>query len=984
MLLLQSNSKNCRFFGALTYTVVINNLDKSKDSETRNNEIRTLALIMVQHILSIVNLGNLHDSMIIVRKLISNLALLFIRSPLNEGSFNAPLHLLLHSLVGNPNVFTSGTSTEELYQIISSMDHDRISLLLLSSTVMVEEICKTECPIEIHGFVFQDSFTITSLIFQYLLSQPQISHQIDINSLECLMSWVSYIALAEDKSQVRYRENTIVIQFLFHHFELVTDTPEGISIINKAISVAIEILEINPHMLNHQLRMFLSLVIFSPEKLGERYLQILMVDSDENCDEINTLVNLMVALLRTDILHFAKTLTTPDTQHIFNVLTSMSNFPGIAIEDETVLDQILSFWEDLANVYIDDEDVFNALYENNIDLKQEFENKRNELFEKVCSIYWAKIHLPDIQILNSNKSEFFYYRSNVSDLFIVAYSLLKEPFYYNLTSSIVNDLQAIKLNGSSENKVIDLESTLYLLYKITDDCAYLESQSTALLTYINPLFEAGLIQVIQNCPHSGLFSTVYATVINFLSSIQFYFKSNHGSQHLGNVFDLLFGILLQGDQSLSLHASRTILKICQECRENLTSFLPNLEVLLVQMLRSPSTDNLIRQRLFNAYTSIAHCVRDGPKFGEILRKMLLAIHDRSLEVLDGTGGSAQEFSNEEERSDYLLSLLTCVHEVGKACQVPDEIDDFYSTEQKDSVDSFWKEDPLQIKQLILTIVNKFLLSENLMSGDLLVTEKCCLILKTGLGEAIHGPFVFPLETILKYMVLKMDKSDATSVSYIYSLLESLIIVKFKELNQEVIAEVINNIFTLKLDFIKTDPDMVQSTISLFATVLEKKPSLVIHLPVFESVILNFALEGIKAKEQFVIKASLKFWLTLLTLKKGTAEDQERIRNLMANTQLGPIFVFNLLGAFLDAPRSNLDYFYQVFRNLIAKYQQFCKLWLQIAYEEFVSSGRKLEESLYRVFSSKLLLTRGMREANDVLKKFWLQANGLIEFNTKLY
>lgn len=962
-------SKNCQFFGALTYTVLING------DSVKEDEVLQLVGIQVQSILTQLQSTELKGNMFIIRKLLSNISLLFIKF---SNVFQNPLQGLLFALLGRETNIDEST--------FQSVNDELLALLINFSSIIVEDICKLESSSEIHERIISgQTFNITEMLFKYLSQSRNLL--LSIPSLECMTSWVTYTSLAEDKSTVRYSNFTTessasaetispINAYLFHFLSMV-NSDEDVEIVNKAILVATEILEINPRLFNSETRSLLKVKLFGPNDFGSSY--ILSLTSNGFAEEMCTLVSLFVTFLRNDILHLAKTFTSLESQHILRMLVELTGFPGIPIEEENVLDILLSFWEELANVFIDDEEIFIAMYAEDVSLKLEFESKRNSLFQDVSSLYWNKIHIPrDESVFQLIRAEFLHYRSNVSDLFIVTYSLLKEPFFNLLVTNVVTQLQ-------QNQNANDLESSIYLLYKVTDDCSYLDSQANLLLKYIPPIFSAGLIPVVSNYnPDAGAVNYfVYSTTINFLSSIQFYFKSDLGTNSLSEVFDLLFRILLSGGSSgLSLHASKTILKICQECREKLVDFLPNLEQLLAQMLRNQELDNVIRQRMVNSYTSIGRCIREERRFGNIVKGELNEIQSLTLEAI----------KKGDDESDYIVSLLTCVSEIGKGCQIPEEVDDFFTKDQEQLIEDYWKEDPLSIQPLILSLIKEFSLSEFTGNGNSsIITEKCCSILKSGLGEPVKGAFVFDMPVILNYVVLKFEQSiskvpvEVTSITHLYSLLESLVIVNSTHLTSEEINEVIDKIFISHINVFQNDPDMIHSCINLFATILEKKPSLLINSPSFATIVMEFAMKSLLAKELIVIKTSLKFWLTLLTLKKGTQQDQQEIQKLMISSPYGQIFVYNLIQSFIDSPRSHLDYYYQVFRNLISKYPQYFKNWMKSTFEELKSKGGKgIDVKVYETFISKLVLTRGMRTANDVCKSFWLEVNGLIEFNTKRF
>lgn len=957
-MLMREKSRNCQFFGALTYAVVINSMGP------RLNEDRLNALVgeLEDQLCRIINEGALEASMVIVRKLLSNLSLIFIH---NYQEYINPLESLLRRLCG----------TENISQVIERLPDSHLLILLILSSIIVEDISKQERASDIHTVVQDHLYKDLTVIYSYVngISPNRI---IDSLALDCLNSWVTYISVAESNSTVRYTSVETLITFLFCHFKVQPNMEDGdtVKLMSKAVGVITEILEINPRMLTSEMKTYLEALIFDHQNWGSFYIETIILGPvrDVYTEETESFVNLIITFLQNDILKLSKSITDLNVQYKIKTLINLTNFPGTPIEDESVSDQFLAFWEEFINIYIDDMDTFEEMFRNFPSDKECFLTERDQIINDVCNIYWEKIHLPEASILESNKLEFLHYRSGVSDLFIAGYSLLGAPFYEKLTRSLVSNIQNI---NSDSSKIVDIESTVYLLFKITEDCTFYESHSSSLIPYVNSIFEAGLLEVMKVFPtESGIYIYVYSTFVNYLSSIQFYLKGEQGSQFLGTIFDILFSTVLNGPQSLSLNTSKTILKICQECRENLVSFLPNLEVLLVEMLKNMSVDSLIRQRMFSAYTSIAQCMKDPSKLADILNRMLSAIYERAQEVM--TAHPQLNEANEE----YLLSLLSCVCGVGNACEIPEEVDDFYTEEQKLQVDQFWSLDPYNIKNLVLNIVKEYLLNYPPLVNNTTSTEKCCIILKSGLRELINGPFKFSTDTIFNCVVVKIDNCDIDSIPYLYGLLETVVIVNYRSLDNTLVSQLIQKVFTDNLAFLKSDPYTINAAIELFATMLERKPSLIVGLPVLENSIIMFAIDGLKANENFIIKSILKFWVALITLKKGDKENQEIVKNMMVNTNLGALFVFHLLKAFIETPRSNLDYYYPIFRCLITKYSLDSKKWLQIGLREIKHD--KLDDKSIDVLVSKIMMTRGLRAANDVLKKMWLQINGLIEFNSR--
>lgn len=200
-----------------------------------------------------------------------------------------------------------------------------------------------------------------------------------------------------------------------------------------------------------------------------------------------------------------------------------------------------------------------------------------------------------------------------------------------------------------------------------------------------------------------------------------------------------------------------------------------------------------------------------------------------------------------------------------------------------------------------------------------------------------------------------------------------------------VNDLLSRIFTDNVVKIAGDVDLIKSSLELFSTILERYPSLIISLEVFRIDIIKLALVGLSYHESFVIKSVIKFWVNFITLKRGRAEDQEMMQSIINATYtdenpLGYTLSQNLICSFLENPRSNLDHFYPMFRNLIGKFPVQFKTWLRLVLINTVGKrNERIDKKYIDQFVGRLMLTRGQRQANDILKRFWLEYNGLVEF-----
>jgi hypothetical protein len=951
-LLLSQGSLSCKYFGALTITVFINTHSQNLQNLS-NTQWDSIINQLIDYIHELLQLGN--KAMFIIKKLLSNISLIFVN-------------------------FYNRIDIDTIVSKLNNNNVENMEISINFYTILVEDLSRKEVLAELHSIIHQLFAKNFSSLYLNLNASKFTTFQL----LECMNSWFIYISIAESNSQEIYPYGQIepLIKFLLNQFQVNFDVIDRMDILNRSFQVLTEILETSPKFLN-PLKSILASLMFDPNLFGVYFIDNICFNQDysqEFSEEIECFINLLIAYLNSNINYISKNLLNHDVENILTIILNLSEFKGHPIIDEKTSEQFLIFWEEFLNFYIDDDQILKETLKENY---SEFDHVRNKLLNRLSLVYWKKC-----QYFNgAPKQEFAHYRTQVADLFIVLYQLLNIELYSNFTQSVV-----LQLQNYTEQSEASIEASLYLLYKITDDLTFYDDASTdKLIPFIESMFQNNLISSFNKLATEN--SQVNVTLLNLLSSIHFYFSKEPGSNRLLETFNFLFSIILQSSTSLdpyqknlSLVASKTVLKICQDSQESLILFLPNLQPILNEMINSVEVDSLIRERMTNAFVSIARSMKNPSALGNIIFELIQSIIKVSLMLI---GNSPSFLTNlhyttvqlKEKLEDYAISLLSCINEIGKATQLPEDIDDYLTGVQIQEINEYWSKDPLGIKSLILNCISQFSINFEPLIENKLVTEKCCCILKNGLCEAIDGPFKFEIKTILEYLVAKFNRSNLQSIPYIHILVETIFISNFKEITSNIMEDIIGNLFLNSKNALSGDVDVVKSSIDLFNTVLETSPGLLLLSSCFQLDILGFCLGALEHHEPFVTKSVTKFWTTLIAMRKGTFENQQFFKQLMLNNdgQFGQQLTESLTLAFATNHRSNLDLFYPIFRHLIAKFPIQFKVWLRnVVVTKCVKQGR-FEENEVDGFIARLMITRGQRQANDVLKKFWLQVNGLKDY-----
>lgn len=974
--LLQHPSRNCQYFGALTLAVVIQAPDLTSEASQAILQLIHLHISRLAQDLSL-----LQPNLFIMRKLMSNLSLMYLKE---QSVIPNPVLVLLRAL-GMPE----GADSASMRSYLPEVPPMTIALVLLFLSILVGDVLKlASSKTALHMRIHTEIFPFMVVLFEYLnyLKQlDRLQRTLSVSALETLNSWMSY--LPNINGDARYDADliSIFVEFLFLYLESNVDpeNQDSLSECQMVLNIFLELLEVNPLLLSIEIKLKLYSLIFEHDKWGVQFMdKVIFTDRrEEYQEEVNSFVDLVITILQLNVIRLSKSILDSSTQRILSIAYRLTAVPGTPYIEDFISERMLVFWEEFASAYEDSADLLVELFAVKSDpsFEQQFENERKRIFNEVAKVYWAKLRMSEAETFESIRAEFNSYRSSVADFFLVAYSLLKTEFYSTLTSSLIETTKSCQNNSML---IVDIEATLYLLFNINEDTAYYESQMEALAPFSLSIFESGIIATFKQLPLDNFMNQrFYSTFIQYLALNEFFFKRPEGSVFLGQVFDLLFPFLMSDFSNLSLLASKTATKLCEACSHNLVGFLPNLEIIVIEMLRNPSIDSLIRLRMFSAYSSIARRVDNVEEHSRIINGMISTIAEAGSLMMD-----AKSTSLNDVEEDYLVSLLSCLVNVGKGSSLTDEDIDELLEEQQEAYKSYWLKDPLNTKQLILSIVENYSLRYPFLAQKTIIIEKCTMVFRVGLGEKLGGPFDFGVETIARYAISVMESiTNANGVPYVFELIECVISVNYRELTPTIVEELMNRLFTLKLAFLKTDPDMIKSAINVFSKMIEVKPSLVIHSEIFTTTVIGFAIGGLEANEAFIIKSVLKFWCNILNMKRGSKEDQDRILQLFCNQKLGKHVTFSLVTSFLKAPRSNLEYYYSVFRGLVGKFPIPFKEWFQQTLREIpdIITPRMSEKDL-DLFVHKLMITRGRRTANEVLKSLWLTVNGLVEYNTQSY
>lgn len=960
-------SLNCKFFGALTYTV---NLNLYKTTQEKINIIQVLNRLLIHLSTSISELR--YDgvqNLFIIKKLFSNLSLIFNSYKLQDVEWINPLKPLVFMLISNQPPSIDQLNIEvNLMQLVelSYKDKTPIRLVLEFSSVLVEDLLKIGKDAEkgiIHEYIHSNVYEITKHLTVFTFE----SHDDDLIllGLENLSSWILYISFAHNNTAVRYKDLNNLLQYVVG---LLQSPNEEIS--DKCSEIATEIFENDPLLMNYELRERFNSLIMSPWSLSK----INEYVTNEDFDSLSNFASLIITFLEIDCIQLSSKLMKNEWNEFLKFLLNLTNFPLTPIIQETVSLKFIGFWCQIIEVFTDEMDMIENALNNDSGIIDEVNKNFEILLQELSMIYFRKIQLTvtSDSEFKQNRDAFLSFRGDTVEIFEMIHSKL---------ASLFGTLISLILESSDINQI---EASLYILTAICVNFTNnYEDDSTVI--GVKHLFESNFLskfnELTSKMPHSQ--AELYVkTSIRFLGSLEFFYTKNN-TVYLNSVIDYLF-TCLKNHPEQEILISKTIMELCDNCRSLLVSSIPNFEPILVEMIRNPSINNYTREKFINSISCIIQSIPDPEAQENHVYHILELIEKTSEPALQ----KASQESLGKDESEYLISLFNSLHELGKGLSLPD---DFEEDEPQlyNQFCTFYKNSNNRIQDKLVRLVNLFAIEIPSLAKNLEVNEKACLIFKVGLLEEF-GPFAFTNNVVLQFALSKKSQGISFQIrTYLLELLTTLIntglhskVDSSNILSQDDVTNIVEHFIVQDYQKISEDPDLLQLALNMLTQVLVHKPAFLLHNENSIRFSIETALSLLYSHEKFVIKAASKFWTTFLSARKTTRDDSLLIQQIV-ESELGQTLTFKTFEALIDAARSDVDTYSSIIVILFAKYQLKFKDWLRNALiqidEQRISNGKKpIHEK--ELFVKKLMVTRAStRKCNELIKDFWITTNGLVSF-----
>lgn len=1012
-------SANVKYFGALTLTVQITANANSSESLWRllKSNLRHLVDTCYKFVANPHASGSLMPT---IRKLMSNSSLIFMN--LNESQkdnskdedrhWKNPINTFIQVFSHRSSTSAEQWADSAQFDILvdnavnASVSYDHLlhfiqssvvlnNLLLMFTEIIVEDLSKYQLKknnmTKVYEIVHEHLYISTMALINANLTMKNVEDDV---LYSCITAWITYISMARNMSP----HGRMNLSEMFHNLiELMCGSygeTDNFSSGEKVISIFANVFANDPTLMDFELREKVESIFVGVSRSGTadttkhqwmlQYMNHLV--TNEMIDELKELAVCVVDFLQINTLDLANKLFTDinfssvnreNSQQYVKVLLQMTNFPLTPISQEFFSARMVDFWLDLADAYTN-------LVPTTI--TPQGSELATEIFQQVLGIYLPKISLLNKQKIMENDPdegavhEFDDFRTAVSDLIESLWSILGND---KLTNVLINNIGS---PSESNVDIFETEAMSLLLNTLLTDMTLSESPWICDVLESCEFFVSNIILLLEAGYASGSRGTIEKAVgldlartsTTLIGSLAGYLKQSQA--RLNQCIDVLFRGLEtctfssepKGDEysdKMETLTIRAISILCDTCRHELTSYLPELyNVLNVVLASESNVSNFTREKLARSLGFLIEARIDlGPEKQATYVSQAVDLFSSCIQQV-----MSVPQSQDQARENYIQCLLTCVSELGSALLPSDESSDSSAWPNVPEILDFWQRDPLQVRPRVLKLLLDVLNSPVLPRSSGFV-EISCLILGKGLKLADDEPFFlkYSMSDIMTFILDQIPKGDLGASLPFYSyLLESLVNQHRDQLSAAEFDYIFDNVFLKHYqDVIAKDPDLQQTIVNFVNTILDCKPSLAIQSTYWESFILIEFIKLLSVREKFTIVAITKFWTKVLNNKKYTEMDQATAKHQI--NSIGQQIIFQTMFGLYHTQRSDLNSYTDLLRAFAAKFPMQTKEWLSNALPRICNNNLAHER-----FINKLQITRGNRAAANVILEWWLECNQL--------
>ncbi|KAF5855536.1 hypothetical protein ETB97_009009 [Aspergillus alliaceus] len=964
--LLSDESTDLRFFGALTFTVKIN-----QDWQQLNeDDARELLGRLIDHYVLLVNGG---ERPLVVRKLASSLATIFLKpnAPWTHALWN-----IAASLANGKHLSEEQCQNFDLQDaVLPAMSERQVVSLLYFSNILAEEINRWGPESRRSGDSnrasenIKHAFVLVEFVLRHMLQQESSGQPISDGApgVEAINSYQSW-ALVRNALQVR---DTISATQLAPATDYVIQSLKVPSLSKSAMQVLVDLIDWRDSIFSQE--HINSVLEYITSDLGTARIASIM-DADFEDDNM-TFLELLLAYATLKQRELLIQPLDPDHDKVLGLLHTLFKAPGYAAVDDSASPLVLEWWtevaDDLQEIYLD------------ADEQTEFDSAKRNLARAAMDCF-EKLKYPSPEELqewgDDDRSEFGAFRRDVCDFLLAIYPMLGVE--------LVQVFQERAKSSLMQQDWRTFEAAIFCMAQLSE--AVDENQHAD--ECLNAIFFCD--EFAQLCSSEGTVipDKPRQTLVDMLGKYQAYFERTHAL--LPRVLTFLFASL--DVASCASVASKSISHLCKSCRNALTFELPAFMDQFERFRFKPTATASTMEKVLEGIAAIVQTLPTDNEKAQILERILKFFQEQAKLARD----EAVRGLVEPARCRGQL-VLRCVASIGKGLRTDGEIviDALDGGNGDPYPPTFWNTGNGAASQNLIMQCMQLLMTD--FPLDVTIIEAACDILKAGFTEN-SGPYVFPpMMTVDFAKSIPLGSAGTDMVMGTASAFLASHSAHPQRIRNETVALIVHVYETFcwmheKPEFY--DPEVANSGIDFLTRLLpkyypflftltamshESDQSGVSHVngapqrpPVLQA-ILNFTLLSLQGPEPLPLRSASQFWVGVLNLPSEEEHVQRALRDSIP--ALCRILASQIAGR---CARSDLEHLCEVLRRLIFKQQGLARPHLTATLAELGNSRTNQDQSPAvspeerQRFLASLLTARGAKALTSQLtRSFWVKCRG---------
>lgn len=949
--LLLTDSPNCQFFGALTYTVKINNY-KNTTSESKT------PIEILHELLSSLILLNAKPNVQthVLRKVLSSLSRFFTRFPDHW-------HECIASTI---SVIATGKPLPEKYSLETlcrELTERKTILCLEFCQVLIEDVKNSNLEFSEESnqidAIINKNIPHLAILLRYA-SEVLYPLSCHLPILESTVKTYGAWALNHPMGLEHRHHLHPVTNFIFHSIEANPDS----ELYHVALDEISEILNRFPSFYDDHTKSRLAHILVETGRpmiaqIQKKISQI--ADSSGpyvyDDDDIEDLYERALSFSKVTMavcelaMEDIDNITSPQISALFDYLLVMSNFPGFPYVDHNLATFLLEFWGTYADAFLDTDDSINL-------------GDANPCIIKAIEIFWNKSTLPypseHVSWRADSWEAFAQFRKDFWAFLDSTYVLVGHPLFNTFVSNVLEQLDANPPNW--EKLEVSLSCINALSANITE--------ASHEYTLVAQLFQSPLLEKLSHLDNMH----IRTTGVNFIGSYDSFFEDDIGKPFLFLALDYLFKSLPTA--ALSNTASRSIQKLCSSSRAFLSDSLASFFESYTGMSLYAVLSNTAHERTVLAIACVIQAVEDLEKKGAYINHLITLILAQLEKVYleyDESTHSSNGGTPSTERFTRIVSLLNCLASIGQGLQVPEGTQEHGDIQ---AIKLFWDADKFHIRTHLLEVMRIFSLERSEFKSNLETCQCCCAILQAGFSQP-YGLYVFPIETELEFIKAKYAVGPKECFSSLIDLASAFLTFK-SEIPVTYIHSLLETFFQ-ELDFLMSyEPDTQASYLQLLRQIILHYPNALLVHPKIK-MIINFAAQMLKTTEQVSLREATFFWSAFLSLTDHHIKQQAVLATI--GPDLAETLVSKISGHCL---RSELEFYTEVIKVLLT-HTQVADAWFRAAIVESPKDlvTAQVDSACRQQLFNDLMCHRGSKETTLVIRQFWVVSHshsGLTEQN----